>query len=140
MGEGRGVFTFFTALSHWPDRALVGGWGGGEGQRRVTKKEPDLLLCRGDTLAGGHLLHAISLKGHTGANQSSGLQLIAACTGCLGDLSSAGGLGCGLSLKPLPHCMASQLSVYAPQLPFPFPPSSTHMPHTRWQTVTGRSP
>lgn len=25
MGEGRGVFTFFTALSHWPDRALVGG-------------------------------------------------------------------------------------------------------------------
>lgn len=103
----RGVFTF---LLHWqrPDRVPVRGRGVWMGSARwrirsLSSRSQFAVAC------SRHLFNSISLKGNTGANQSSEPQLLAACTGHPGDLSSAGGLG---SLPPLFffYNIASQLS------------------------------
>lgn len=97
-----GVY-ILAALTQWPDRAPA--WGcrccGGSARWRIRS------LSHSSSYPGSaatrslwHLLHSISLKGDTGANQSWERSLCAPRTACPGDLSSAGGLGTGLSSIP----------------------------------------
>lgn len=77
----------------------------------MTNKEPELSPQSAATCSHWHLLHSISLKGDTGANQSSEPPAVIPCTGRPRDLSSAGGLGTGLSsLLPPPPLKILPLS------------------------------
>ncbi len=90
----------------------------------MTNKEPELSPQSVVTCSHWHLLHSISLKGDTGANQSSEPPPVAPRTGRPRDLSSAGGLDPGLSsLPPASDNIASQLSG---MFLAPLPPYTCH--------------
>lgn len=90
----------------------------------MTNKEPELSPKSAATCSHWHLLHSISLKGDTGANQSSEPPPVAPCTDRPRDLSSAGGLCPGLSSLPTPsYNIASQLSG---MFLAPLPPYTCH--------------
>lgn len=103
--DGVGGIYILAALPQWPDRAPAWGcrcWWGSARWRIRSPSHSSSYPGSAATRSLWHLLHSISLKGDTGANQSRERPPVAPCTGCPGDLSSAGGLSTGLSSIPPP--------------------------------------
>lgn len=116
--------------AHWPDSAPA--W-----RRRLykmTNMEPELWLFYRQSVVTGshwHMLHSISLKGETGANQSwepASLLPAQAIPGICRLLEVW-----PLAIPPLlQYCLSAVWHVFGPS-------PSLHMPQ-HWQIVTGRSP
>lgn len=125
-GEGRGVFTFFTALSHWPDRALVGPGGATQGD----EKGAGAL-----TVSQWHAARGAPVTRHLPKRTRWSQSELGAAAHCRLHRMSQGSVVCWRSglwpqLKTPPSLYRLSAVCLCPPTAFPLPPLPPHACHT----------